>query len=66
MFSFHDEDDVGPLEEAGGYTDARVARGSCGLDVNVLSFTEDGLGRAASPLVTGADEEEVGHKMVNA
>jgi hypothetical protein len=35
VFSFHDEDDVGPLEKAGGHADARVAGGSCGLDVNV-------------------------------
>ena len=60
VFAFHDEDVIGPAEEAFGDPDARGGFGAGGFNLVAGCVAENFLGGPAAPLVPAADEKKFG------
>lgn len=60
VFVFHDEDVVGPAEEAFGDADAGGGFGAGGFNLVAGGVAENFFGGAAAPFVHAADEQEFG------
>ncbi len=57
--ALHDEDHVGPAEEAGGHADAGTGLRAGGARLVAVHAVKEGFGRGAAPAVAAAEEEEL-------
>ena len=60
MFAFHDEDDVGPSDKAGGDGNSGGGFGAGGANGVSGKVFENFFGGATAPFVAAANEEELG------
>lgn len=60
VFTLHDEDDIGPANILWADGLARIRAGACRANIEARSAAPHGFGSRAAPLVTTADEQQIG------